>query len=43
LTVALEEAKKLDRVECWNKLGAEALKQGNTKVNSIYIKLVSNN
>ena len=32
LSVALEEAKKLDRVECWSKLGAEALRQGNTKV-----------
>ncbi|KAI8054445.1 coatomer protein complex, subunit alpha [Syncephalis plumigaleata] len=32
LTVAMEEAKKLDRVECWSKLGAEALKQGNTKI-----------
>jgi coatomer protein complex subunit alpha (xenin) len=32
LNVALEEAKKLDRAECWNKLGVEALRQGNVQV-----------
>eukprot|EP00002_Diphylleia_rotans_P013350 TRINITY_DN2609_c0_g1_i3.p1 TRINITY_DN2609_c0_g1~~TRINITY_DN2609_c0_g1_i3.p1 ORF type:complete len:703 (+),score=132.82 TRINITY_DN2609_c0_g1_i3:1710-3818(+) len=32
LEIALEAAKALDDKECWNRLGAEALKQGNHQV-----------
>lgn len=32
IEVALETAKAMDKEECWNKLGAEALRQGNHKV-----------
>jgi coatomer subunit alpha len=33
LEVALETAKSMDREDCWNKLSAEALRQGNYQVN----------
>jgi coatomer protein complex subunit alpha (xenin) len=32
LDIALETAKSMDKAECWVKLGAEALRQGNYKV-----------
>ncbi|KAI0280233.1 coatomer subunit alpha-2 [Russula aff. rugulosa BPL654] len=32
LDVALETAKAIDRVECWNRLAQQALKQGNHKI-----------
>ena len=35
LEVAVETAKSLDREECWNKLGQEALKQGNQQVGGL--------
>lgn len=33
IEVALETAKAMDQDDCWNKLGAEALRQGNHMVN----------
>ena len=35
LDVALETAKSIDRLECWDRLAQQALKQGNHKVFSI--------
>lgn len=32
LDVAMESAKQIDRVECWDKLAQQALKQGNHKI-----------
>lgn len=36
LDVALDMAKTIDREESWNRLGQQALKQGNHKVFRIY-------
>ena len=41
IEVALETAKTMDRDDCWNKLGAEALRQGNHMViNSLFILIM---
>jgi coatomer protein complex subunit alpha (xenin) len=37
IEVALETAKTMDRDDCWNKLGAEALRQGNHMVNDYFL------
>jgi len=42
LEVALETAKKMDREDCWNKLGAEALRQGNHQVVEMAYQRVKN-
>ncbi|KAJ3041599.1 hypothetical protein HK097_002233 [Rhizophlyctis rosea] len=42
LEVAVETAKALDREECWNKLGQEALKQGNQQVVEMAYQRVKN-
>ncbi|RUS21604.1 coatomer WD associated region-domain-containing protein, partial [Endogone sp. FLAS-F59071] len=42
IEVALETAKAMNKEECWNKLGAEALRQGNHKVVEMAYQLFSN-
>ncbi|KAJ3044580.1 hypothetical protein HDV00_001506 [Rhizophlyctis rosea] len=42
LEVAVETAKAMDREDCWNKLGAEALKQGNQQVVEMAYQRVKN-
>ena len=43
LDIAVETAKTIDQSDCWSKLGAEALRQGNFKVNQeIKIQIQTN-
>jgi coatomer protein complex subunit alpha (xenin) len=35
LDIALETAKSMDKTDCWMKLSAEALRQGNYKVRRV--------
>ncbi|CAG8542349.1 5895_t:CDS:10, partial [Diversispora eburnea] len=42
IEVALETAKSMDREDCWNKLGAEALRQGNHQVVEMAYQRVKN-
>ncbi|RGB25538.1 coatomer WD associated region-domain-containing protein [Rhizophagus diaphanus] len=42
IEVALETAKAMDRDDCWNKLGAEALRQGNHMVVEMAYQRVKN-
>ncbi|CAG8582649.1 3224_t:CDS:10 [Ambispora gerdemannii] len=42
IEVALETAKKMDRDDCWNKLGVEALRQGNHQVVEMAYQRVKN-
>ncbi|KAG9287253.1 hypothetical protein G9A89_008883 [Geosiphon pyriformis] len=42
IEVALETAKKMDREDCWNKLGNEALRQGNHQIVEMAYQRIKN-